>query len=164
MPVQYVPDAEGNTQRPGLITFLGVLSFLNTGFFILLYGLGMLGMAALGTVPYEEFAARAAEAMEPWRSRMPEEQYAQMDNMVQLMYESGTLLCGLLLLRTVARLTGTIGIWRARRSGFIVYASAQIIGIFLPMVVLPWSMIGLFGPLMALGMTAAFGSQLKRLN
>ena len=164
MQAQYQPDATGNTQRPGIISFLGVLSFINTGVFLLVYGLAWLAMSAVSSVPYEEFAAKAEEAMEPMRQSMPEEQFAQIDTIMQLMYNSGALLCGLLFLRTLVRLVGTIGIWRAKRNGFLIYAVAQIGGIFLPMVVLPWSMLGVFGPLMAVAMTAAFGSQLKRLS
>ena len=126
--------------------------------------MGWLLMGALGSVPYEEFAAQVEEALTPMRQSMPEEQFAQVDMMMQLMYNSGALLCGLLFLRTLVRLVGTIGIWRAKRSGFFIYAVAQIGGIFLPMIVLPWNMIGVLGPLLAVGMTAAFGSQLKRLG
>lgn len=164
MPIEYQPDETGNTQRPGLITFFGILSFINTGAFLLLYALCWMALSAISSIPYDEFAAKVDEAVEPLRRSMPEEQFAQVELMTQLMYTSGALLCGLLFLRTLVRLVGTIGIWRAKRSGFFIYAIAQIGGIFLPMIVLPWSMIGVFGPLMAVAMTAVFGSQLKRLH
>ncbi|MEO8066087.1 MAG: hypothetical protein ABI599_00200 [Flavobacteriales bacterium] len=164
MPVQYQPDALGNTQRPGLVTFLGILSFINTGGFLLLYGFAWWGMSALSSVPYEEFAAKVEEAMEPMRQSVPEEKYAQIDTIMPIMYNTGALLCALLFLRTLVRLVGTIGIWRAKRGGFFIYAVAQIGGIFLPMVLQAWSMVGVFGLFMSVAMTAAFGSQLKRLN
>ncbi|QQR86996.1 MAG: hypothetical protein IPJ76_01845 [Flavobacteriales bacterium] len=164
MPAQYQPDGAGSSERPGVISVLGILSFINTGAFLLVYGIGWLAMSAVGRMPYDEFAAKAEEALGPMRSGMPEEDLAQMDIMLPLLHASGALLLGLLFMRTLVRLVGTIGIWRAKRSGFYTYAAAQIIGIFLPMVVLPWSQLGVIGPLMAVGMTAAFGSQLKRLN
>jgi hypothetical protein len=54
--------------------------------------------------------------------------------------------------------------WKGRRSGFYTYAIGQIAGIFLPLLVLPMNTVGFWGPLFALGMTAAYGSQLKRLS
>lgn len=164
MPAQYQPDGTGSTARPTVISVLGLLSFINTGAFLLIYGLGWVAMSAVGSIPYDEFAAQAEEAIAPLRDGMPEADQAELDTLLPLLHENGALLLAMLFLRTIARLIGTIGIWRAKRSGFHIYAAAQIIGIFLPMVVLPWSHIGVFGPLMAVGMTAAFGSQLKRLN
>lgn len=164
MPVQYQPDGTGSTARPAVISVLGILSFINTGGFLLLYALGWLGMGAVGSLPYEEFAAKVEEVIGPMRGNMSEEDLNEVDTLLPVMHSSGALLMGLLFLRTLARLVGTIGIWRAKRSGFFIYAAAQIIGIFLPLLVLPGSQLGVVGPLMAVGMTAAFGSQLKRLN
>lgn len=164
MPVQYQPDGTGSTERPTIISVLGIFSFVNTGAFVLIYAIGWMVMGAVDNMPYDEFAAQAEEALAPWRDGMSEEDLAELDAMVPLLHDSGALLMALLFVRTLFRLIGTIGIWRAKRSGFFIYAAAQLIGIFLPMVVLPWSQLGVFGPLMAVGMTAAFGSQLKRLN
>lgn len=164
MPVQFQPDATGSTQRPSGLAILGILSFINTGLFLVIYGLGWAAMGAVGSLPYDEFAVQAEEAIAPLRDGMSEQDLAEVDALLPLMHGSGALLLGLLFLRTLVRLVGAIGIWRAKRSGFYIYAAAQIIGIFLPMVVLPWSQLGVVGPLMAVGMTAAIGSQLKRLN
>jgi hypothetical protein len=48
----YLPDASGSTKRPDLISVLGILTFINTGLFILIYLLGMLGMTAVGRLPW----------------------------------------------------------------------------------------------------------------
>jgi hypothetical protein len=55
-------------------------------------------------------------------------------------------------------------LWRGRRSGFHLYAGAQLLGLFLPHVILPLSLLGFFGPLMTVGITALYGSQYKRLS
>lgn len=163
-PTNFLPDEMGQTRRPGLVSILGILTFINTGIFILLYGLGLLGTAGLKSVPLEEFEATVQEAMAPYTANMSEEDLAEMDRIIPIIYNSGALLCGLLLLRTILRLVGALGMWKGRKSGFYTYALAQIAGIFLPLLVLPMSFVGFWGPVFALGMTAAYGSQLKRMT
>lgn len=154
----------GNTERPGLISALGVMSFANTGLFLLIYGLGLLAMAGVQSVPYEEFVAKANDAIGPYLSNMSEEEAATLPDMLDLIYHSGALLCGLLLLRTAIRFIGVLGMWKGRRSGFFTYAVAQLGGIFLPHLVLPFKYMGFFGPLLAVVFTALYGTQLKRMS
>ena len=84
--------------------------------------------------------------------------------MATILHGSGVLLMVIFLLRTVARLVGAIGIWRGRKQGFYIYAGAQLVGLFVPFLVLPLAFLGVFGPLMTVGITALYGSQLKRLS
>lgn len=160
MPTHFLPDEEGNTKRPDLINVLGSLSFINTGLFLLFYALGALGMLAVGQLPLEEFMAQVRDSA----SWMEEEQFAQMEPLMRILHGQGAALMGLLWLRTLLRLLGTIGIWRGHRSGFHLYAAAQLGGIFLPHLILPWSYLGVGGPLMAVAVTALFGTQYKRLG
>jgi hypothetical protein len=54
--------------------------------------------------------------------------------------------------------------WRGKAVGFQLYAGAQLIGIFAPHLILPWAYLGVGGPLLAVGMTALYGTKLKRLS
>ena len=157
----FLPDANGSTKRPDVISVLGLFTFLNTGLFILVYMLGMFGMMAIGKMPADEFAQLMHDAAGKY---MPEEQMFMIDDLSRVLHSSGLLLMGIYLLRTGLRLFGAIGIWRGRKQGFYIYAGAQLLGLFAPHIVLPWSLLGVFGPLMTVGVTAIYGSQLKRLS
>lgn len=154
----FLPDGSGSVDRPGLIAGLGIATFINTGLFTLIYGLGVLGILAVQQMPFDEFNALFDDA----RAMLGDEDPDRFDTMVAILHAHGSALMGVFFLRTVLRLVGAIGMWRGRRNGFYVYAAAQLLGIFAPHLFLPWSMLGDFGPLMAVGMTAAYGSQLKR--
>ncbi|HRD54158.1 MAG TPA: hypothetical protein PKY96_16085 [Flavobacteriales bacterium] len=160
MASHFLPDEQGSTERPGLIFGLGIFTFINTGLFTLAYGLGILGMLAMQQMPLEEVSGLFDEA----RSLMPDGDTEQLDAIIPILHAHGALLMGILFARTVLRLIGAIGIWRGRKRGFYLYAAAQLVGIFAPHLVLPWSMLGVMGPLLAVATTAAYGSQLKRLQ
>ncbi|MBL7962244.1 MAG: hypothetical protein JNM31_00235 [Flavobacteriales bacterium] len=164
MATHFLPDEMGDTSRPGLIGGLGIASFLNTGFFMLVYALGILVMTGLQQMPLEEVNDLVREQMAQFSAGMSEDDQAKAMSLVGVLHANGALLMLLLLVRTVLRFAGVVGIWKGRRSGFYTYASAQIAGIFLPHVVLPWEYLGVFGPLMSLLVTALYGSQLKRLG
>lgn len=157
----FLPDDQGNTARPPLIGTLGVLTFINCGLFIVVYGLGALAMLAVQSMPLDEYR----EMMESQMAAMPfvEGQEAMVRHVAELLHRSGALLMLIMLVRTVVRLYGAIGIWKGRRTGFHIYAAAQLLGIFAPHIVLPWTMLGVGGPLMTVAMTALYGTQLKRL-
>lgn len=156
----FLPDDTGSTKRPDLIATLGVLTFINAGVFTLLYALGILVMLAVRTMPMEDYTAMMVENA----SWLPEESRGAMESMSVLLYESGAVLMLILFMRTVLRLIGAMGMWKGRRWGFHVYAAAQLGGIFAPHLVLPWAMLGMLAPLLAVGMTALYGTQLKRLS
>lgn len=161
MATHFLPDESGSTKRPDVISVLGILTFINTGVFIFIYLFGMLGMGAVAQMPVEEFTQLVREGAGKY---MQEEQLFMLDEMVVVLHSSGVLLMGIYLVRTIVRFVGTIGIWRGRKVGFYIYAGAQLIGLFIPHLILPWSMLGVFGPLMTVAITAIYGSQLKRLS
>ncbi len=156
----FLPDEAGETKRPDLISVLGLLTFINTGIFILVYGITLLGMMGVSQMPEEEFVSTILEATGDF---LPADGREQFEAMARILHANGVALMFIYLARTVARLIGAIGIWRGRRNGFYLYAGAQLIGLFLPHFILPWSMIGFFGPLMTVAITALYGTQLKRL-
>jgi hypothetical protein len=158
----FLPDEQGRTGRPPLITSLGLLSFINCGLFILLYGLGALAMLMVQRMPLDEYQALMEAQMSAFVGS--EDQRALVEQLAALLHASGLLLMLILLVRTVLRLIGAIGMWRGRKSGFHIYAAAQLLGIFAPHLVLPWSMLGFFGPLAAVATTALYGTQLKHLS
>lgn len=160
MPTSFLPDDSGSTARPPLVQTLGILSFINSGLFVLIYGLGFVGMLGLQGMSLDEVRSMFEEGGMQY---MPEENKEVINGLIPLFHAHGAALMGIYLMRTVLRLIGAIGIWKGRRSGFYLYASAQLIGIFAPHLILPWSLLGVFGPLMTIAMTAAYGSQLKRL-
>lgn len=159
----YAPVGQEEGKRPDLITTLGIFSFINCGLFLVIYGSALLFMLGLKSVPEEEFMARMQEQGAQFSAMLPPEQSGLLEEVGTLLYHQGALLMGLYLLRTVLRLAGVLGMWRGRRNGFHLYGAAQVLGIFLPHLVLPFKFMGLFGPLLALGMVAAYGSQLKRM-
>lgn len=147
--------------RPQLITNLGVLSFVNTGFFLFVYGIGVLGMSGIQRIPREEFDALVQPQLDRYFSG------PQMDDAVLMMdvvYQHGFALMGVLFLRTLFRLAGALGMWRGRLWGFHLYAFAQLAGIFAPHLFMPWKFLGLGGPLIAVAMTALYGTQRRFLT
>lgn len=157
----FLPNEAGEAKRPDMISILGILTFVNTGLFILIYAIGAVGMMGISQMPVDEFVALVQDGVMKY---MPEESGIQVEEIARVLHGSGVSLMLIYLVRTIARLAGAIGIWRGRRSGFHLYAGAQIIGLFLPHMILPWNMLGVFGPLMTVAMTALYGSQLKRLG
>ena len=57
MATQFLPDANGSTKRPDVLTVLGILTFINAGLFILIYGIGALGMLQVQQLPLADFEA-----------------------------------------------------------------------------------------------------------
>jgi uncharacterized membrane protein (DUF2068 family) len=148
-------------QRPRLIRDLGIVSFVNTGLFTVLYGMGLLFAAGVQQMPYADYEAMMLPQMQLLAGGEPD---AVMLEMMGILHAHGTALMAIMLLRTLARLVGVVGMWNGRQWGFPVYAVAQLAGIFLPHVVLPWKFLGLFGPLMSIGMTALYGTQRNDLQ
>ncbi len=161
MAAAFLPDENGSTARPQLIGVLGLLTFLNAGLFIVVYGIGLVAMLGVQRMPQEEFMELVRESAAVY---MEGDAADQMEAILPVIHASGAELMAIYLARTVLRLIGAIGIWRGRRRGFHLYAAAQLLGIFAPHLILPWSAMGVLGPLLAVGMTAAYGSQLKRLS
>ena len=46
----FLPDEAGETKRPDLISALGLLTFINTGIFILVYGITQALGSTVGTI------------------------------------------------------------------------------------------------------------------
>lgn len=157
----FLPDGNGSTKRPDVISVLGLLTFINTGLFILLYGLFVLGMMMVSKMPEAEFAKILHEAAGQY---MPEDAMFSLDELARTLHSNGVLLMVIYFVRTIVRLIGAIGIWRGKKSGFYIYAAAQLLGLFAPHFILPWSFLGVFGPLLTVAITAIYGSQLKRLS
>lgn len=157
------PDTMENGQPRAdvMLRFYAVGSFLNTGFFMLLYGFGLLSMAVVRTMPYAEFEGLFLQQLEAIGDR---DVAAGAEAMLHIFHESGVLLLGILFLRTAARFMGVLLMWRGRRRGFHLYAAAQLLGIFAPHIVLPLAYLGLWGPLAAVAMTALYGTQVKHLE
>lgn len=158
---EFLPDPAGSTKRPDVLSVLGVLTFLNTGIFMLLYLFGVFGMMAVSKMPLDEFTQLIKDGLSSYP--LPAEQMGMMEQMAGLLHSSGVTLMLIFLTRTVARFIGALGIWKGKKSGFFIYAAAQVVGLFAPFLILPWSMLGVFGPLMTVGVTALYGSQLKRM-
>ena len=149
------------TTNTSMMRGLLLLSTLNTSLCVLVYGIGLLSMGVVTQLPYAEYEAlfnqQGAGLFDP-------EAMARSGEVLRIIHEHGVLLLGLLLARTLARLVGVVLMWRGRVVGFHVYAIAQLAGIFLPHLVLPWAYLGFLGPLMSVAMTALYGSQLKQLK
>ncbi len=148
-------------QKPGLLPVLLILSYINTIFAILLYFLMFVMALAVRGIPYEEFVSKVEEVVS--KNPMPEA-VEMVERLSEIFYLSGVAWSAILLLRSIARLIGVIMMHRRRATGFTVYAAAQIIGLFAPLLVLPWDMFGIFGPLMTVLMVVLYGTQRKWLD
>jgi len=157
----FLPDESGSTRRPDLLAFLAVMGFLNTGFFGILYALGVPAMLVLAQMPLEEYVELFTAQMDQWPTDVEPEQILWF---AELLHTHGVVLMSILLARTVARFVGILFMWKGRKMGFHIYAAAQLIGIFAPHIVLPLSLLGMGGPLLAVGMTALYGTQVKRMG
>jgi len=159
----FLPDANGSTERPALISALGVLTFINCGFFVLVYALGLITMAAIQQIPLAEYQAMVADqiAAMPMTADLPEQ---RVHYIAELMHRSGTALMFILLVRTALRLYGAVGMWRGPRAGCHLYAAAQLVGNFAPHLVLPFEFLRIGGPLLAVATTALYGTQRHRLS
>ena len=157
----FLPDEAGNAKRPDTLSVLGILTFLNTGIFMLIYLIATFGMLAVAKMPADEFTKLLRDGLSG--VPMPAEQMAMMEQVAALLHTSGVALMLIFLVRTIGRFIGALGIWKGKKQGFYIYAGAQVLGLFAPFLILPWSMLGIFGPLMTVGITALYGSQLKRL-
>lgn len=158
---RFLPNDTGSTERPQLISILGVLTFVNTGLFIIMYALAVVAMLMVRELPVDEFVQLLRDGALKY---MPAEETGPMERVAVVLHQSGAALMVIYLVRTVLRLVGAIGMWRGRKIGFHVYAGAQLIGLFAPHLILPWDLLGVGGPLMTVAITAAYGSQLKRLG
>lgn len=161
MAATFLPDANGNTNRPPLLSVLGILTFSNTALCILLYGIAALGMFQVQHMNFEDFHAVFEDGALDFLSG---DERDQLEALIPVLHEKGVVLMLIFLSRTVLRLIGAIGIWRGKKSGFYLYATAQLLGIFAPHLILPWEFLGIGGPIMAVVFTAAYGSQAKRLS
>ncbi|MCB0788242.1 MAG: hypothetical protein KDB75_02955, partial [Flavobacteriales bacterium] len=83
MASQFAPDASGSTKRPDLISILGILGFINTGLFLIIYGLGIPMMAGLQQMPLEEVRALVDESMS---MSLPQEQLDEVYGIVDVMH------------------------------------------------------------------------------
>jgi len=149
------------TANRSMLRALCVVSFLNTSFCLVVYGIGLLSMAMVAQLSYADYEALFQKQV---NGLFDPEVMARSSDLLLLLHEHGVALMCLLLARTVARLIGVVLMWRGRLVGFHIYAVAQLAGIFLPHMVLPWSYLGFFGPLMTVGMTALYGSRIKQLK
>lgn len=149
-----MPDMPAGTLRT-----LCIASFVNTGLFLVIYGLGVLSMAAVRDIPYEEYESlfldRVAAFADPALR-------GEVEEVLLLMHQHGVLLMMILFARTALRFYGALGMWRGRPNGFHIYAFAQLVGIFAPHLVLPWKFLGIGGPVAAVVITAWYGSLVRK--
>lgn len=161
MATHFLPDETGSTKRPDVISVLGILTFLNTGLFILMYLVMLLVFVGASRMPEQEFVALFVDAAKQYVSG---DDLERMEGLIRVFHAHGVVLMAIYLTRTVGRLVGALGIWRGRKSGFHIYAVAQLVGLFAPHIFLPWELLGVFGPVLAVAVTAVYGSQLKRMS
>ncbi|HQV52483.1 MAG TPA: hypothetical protein PLD17_09530 [Flavobacteriales bacterium] len=147
----------GNKKAP-LLKQLLTVSFMNIGAFVVFYSIGMIGMLGIKQLTFDEFVGTIEPQIELMGGY---DALPGIEQLTHLIYDHGAMLMALLLLRTVVRGIGAYLIYKGRKNGFMVYAIAQLVGIFLPHIVLPWVYLGFFGPLSSVSMTALYGSILR---
>src|SRR5436190_13291650 len=148
--------------NPSMLRALLIVSTINTSLWAVIYGISLLFMNVVGGMPYPDYEALFQQGANQWG--VDAEALARSGEVLRIIHDHGAALFGSLFARTVARLIGVVLMWRGRLMGFHVYTIAQLAGIFLPHLVLPWAYLGFFGPLMAVGMAALYGSQRQLLT
>ena len=142
-----------------MLRFMAVLSSLNCGLFLVIYGVMAVAMIGFQGMPYQEMEEQFLTASE-WSP----DAVLGIRERLQVLHADGVLLMVILFVRTAVRFTGVLLMWKGRLLGFHVYAVAQLAGIFAPHIVLPWSMLQVWPALAAVAMTAFYGNQRKWLS
>ncbi|MEO8588247.1 MAG: hypothetical protein ABI432_02675 [Flavobacteriales bacterium] len=149
------------TSDKSVLRALCIISGVNTSVCLLAYGIGLLSMFMVARMPYADYEALFQQQA---AGLFDAEVLARSGDLLHIIHEHGVALLAILLARTVVRMIGVVLMWRGRMLGFHVYAVAQLVGIFLPHLVLPWAFLGFFGPLLAVAMTALYGAQRRLLE
>lgn len=149
------------TERNDMITGLGIISFINTGLFLLLYGIGILAMGTLKDMPQEQYDEVMTTAMEKY---FQGDQLEEIMSMMQLVKDQGVTLMLLLFALTAFRLFSVFRMWRMQRSGFMMYAGAQVARVLAPVILMGAAFMSWFGAFMAAVMVVLYYTQLKHMR
>lgn len=151
-------------KRPDMITGLGILTFINSGLFLIFYLIGLLGVNGLSSVPEEELQAQLDEVFAQMGDALPADQMDQVYEVINIMKDNGVALMLTLLVLTALRFFGALKMWRGARQGFHIYAGSQVTRVLAPIIFFGAAGFSLFGLILAGLMTAGYASQLKHLR
>lgn len=156
-------DGSSVASRTDAISALGILGFINTGFFTLLYALGTMGMFGIKNLSDQEWQEVVSTGMDQYKGMMKPDDLEMYEAIIPVLKESGWLLCLLLLAVTLVRLFSIIKMWKLKKSGLTVYAVSQAARIAVPCFFFGMAGFSVMGALLAGGMVAAWFSQRKHM-
>ncbi|HEY0978815.1 MAG TPA: hypothetical protein VGE21_15185 [Flavobacteriales bacterium] len=142
-----IPENNSTWQRPPVLRWLCIASGIDQSFFLLLYAFGLLAAFALKDMPADEFAALAQRS---YAMLLTPEQIEQLLPFGELLRTHGVLLFTIYLLRTAARMVGTVRMWNGHSDGLHIYITAQLLGVLAPMLLVDRQLFSFFGLLMVL--------------
>jgi hypothetical protein len=151
-------------QRPGLLTVLCILTFIGSGFGVLNNVMGMI-MSPIKNFLNPEFFERVLEEVQDEPARQFVEQALEIgQKAIEHIFEIS--LAQFLLY--AASLTGAILMFQLKKTGFYIYATAQILLLFVPAIFLGFNLfvnIGiLFSSVFTILFIALYAINLKKMN
>ncbi len=150
-------------KRTDAMSALGILGFINTGVFLLIYLLGVFGTMGLSDMPDEEWNQRISEAFEQYESMMSPEDMENALTIMPIIKEKLWVLLLLLFVLTAVRLLAIIQMWKLKAHGWVIYATSQGLRVFAPIMVIGMAGLSIFGAILAAGMTLGWYSQRKHM-
>jgi hypothetical protein len=151
-------------QRPGLLTVLCILTFIGSGFGVLNNVMGMI-MSPIKNFLNPEFFEMVLEEVQDEPARQFVEQALEIgQKAIEHIFEIS--LAQFLLY--AASLTGAILMFQLKKTGFYIYATAQILLLFVPAIFLGFNLfvnIGiLFSSVFTILFIALYAINLKKMN
>jgi hypothetical protein len=151
-------------QRPGLLTVLCILTFIGSGFGVLNNVMGMI-MSPIKNFLNPEFFEMVLEEVQDEPARQFVEQALEIgQKAIEHIFEIS--LAQFLLY--AASLTGAILMFQLKKTGFYIYATAQVLLLFVPAIFLGFNLfvnIGiLFSSVFTILFIALYAINLKKMN
>lgn len=152
-------------KRPDAITALGVLGFINTILFSILFGFAVMGTAGLGSMDQEAYDDAIEESMQSMKGSVPAEDMTWLeDELFPWFKQNGFKFCLVLLGLTVIRFFSILQLWRRQKAGLPIYAGAQILRVLVPVFMIGAKAFQPIGAILAAGMVVGWFTQRKYLR
>ena len=147
--------------RTPTLARLCVFSFINQGVMFPCYLIGIplsLYLSRMDADTYQELVQGIYSKL------FQGEQLELMIRNADMLRIHGAALMTVLAARTLARFIGTLRMWNLKADGFHIYTTAQLLGVFLPMLVAGTAMFSVLGLFIVLGWCYLYWAQMRLLS
>ncbi len=131
-------------KRPTLLTILCILTFLVSGYTLVTGVIGIFSTKSFDQAQWHEISEQVAESLagaDENSARIVEEVLASASITVERGIYHGTTLNLIAILVALASAYGAYLMWNLRKSGFVFYTLAKIVGILVPLILLGFNVI-----------------------